>query len=177
MDNSNILKLKSLMRNVPDYPIPGINFFDITTILKDSVGLKLSINEMYESIKDMKIDKVAGTESRGFIFGVPLALKLGVGFIPIRKPGKLPAETISKEYSLEYGTNKIEIHKDAVSPGENILLVDDLIATGGTAKASVDLIKELGGNVPAFLSLVELKFLNGRELLEEIKVISILKYN
>ena len=132
---------------------------------------------MYDAVKNKRIDKVAGIDSRGFIFGVPLALKLGCGFIPIRKPKKLPHETISSSYSLEYGTNTIEIHKDAIAKGENILLVDDLLATGGTMSSAVHLVEKLGGNVAAIVFLIELTFLNGREKLQKYEIHSILKYD
>ncbi len=171
------IDLKTKIREVKDFPKKGILFYDITTMLKDKDALRVSIDEMYEKVKDKKIDKVAGIESRGFIFGVPLALKLGCGFIPIRKPSKLPAETISASYSLEYGTNTIEIHKDAIKKGENVLLVDDLLATGGTMSAAVTLVEKLGGKVVSILFLVELTFLDGRKKLLKQDVHSVLKYD
>lgn len=170
------MDINALIRTVPDFPKKGILFYDITTLLKDSQGLKNVLDQMYEKVKDLKIDKVVALESRGFIFGPQLAYGLGVGFVPIRKPGKLPAETITEEYALEYGTDKIQIHKDAISKGEKILIVDDLLATGGTAKAAVTLVKKLGAEVVGLLFLIELEFLHGKEKLKNEKIISIITY-
>jgi len=170
------MDIKSKIREVPDFPKPGILFYDITTVLKEPDALKATIEQMYERIKDLKIDKIAGIESRGFIFAVPLALKLGVGFVPIRKPGKLPADVVRESYDLEYGSNTIELHMDAVSKGENILIVDDLLATGGTMKAAENIVKKLGGNVVAALFMVELNFLKGREKLETDSI-SLINYD
>jgi adenine phosphoribosyltransferase len=170
------IDLKKKIREIQDFPKKGILFYDITTLLKDKDSFKDTIDQMYNLVKDKKFDKVAGIESRGFIFAGPLALKLGCGVVLIRKPGKLPAETISESYSLEYGKNTIEMHKDAVSKGENVLLVDDLLATGGTMKAAVNMVEKLGGKVETILFLVELTFLNGRKNLKG-NVISVLKYD
>lgn len=168
--------LKALIRDVPDFPIPGILFKDITTLLKDPNGLAAVQAELVEVYKDQQIDVVVGIESRGFIFGTPLALALKAGFVPVRKPGKLPAETIHREYSLEYGTNRLELHKDAIQPGQRVLLVDDLLATAGTANASVELIEELGGEVVGIAFVIELSFLNGRDVLSDYNVTSLITY-
>jgi adenine phosphoribosyltransferase len=160
--------MKNLIRSIPNYPKPGIIFRDITTLIKDPNGLNLIVKKFLDRYDGMKIDKVAGIESRGFIIGSPLAYALGIGFIPIRKKGKLPAKTIGCDYELEYGTDRIEIHEDAVSAGENILLVDDLIATGGTAEAAVMLIKKCGGNIVECSFVVELRELEGKKRLEAI---------
>lgn len=171
------IDLDLYIRRVKDFPKKGILFYDITTLLKDQKALKETIERMHELIQSRKIDKVAAIESRGFIFGMPLALKLGCGFVPIRKSGKLPAEKLSESYSLEYGSNTIEIHKDSIIKGENVLLVDDLLATGGTMKASCNLVERLGGKVAGTLFLIELNFLNGRKKLDGYVVHSLLKYN
>jgi adenine phosphoribosyltransferase len=159
--------LKSMIRTVPHWPKKGIMFRDITTLLKDSDGFKETIDIIVERYKSKRIDVVAGIESRGFILGGAIAHRLGVGFVPIRKPGKLPAETVSEEYSLEYGKDKIEMHKDAISTGMKVLLVDDLIATGGTALAACNLIKKLGGEIVECCFLVDLPDLGGKRKLEE----------
>jgi adenine phosphoribosyltransferase len=161
------MPIKSLIRTVPHYPKEGIMFRDITTLLKDPVGFNLTINDLAKRYKDMKIDRVAGIESRGFIIGAPLALQLGVGFVPIRKAGKLPSETIGHEYELEYGTDRIEMHVDAVSKGDRILLVDDLIATGGTAQAACSLIEAAGGTVIECAFVIDLPYVGGRKRLED----------
>lgn len=171
------MDLKKHIREIPDFPKKGILFYDITTLLKDADALKESIKQMYDLVKDKKIDKVAAIESRGFIFAVPLAMKLDAGFAIIRKPDKLPHKKISETYDLEYGSNKIEMHKDAIEKGENVLIVDDLLATGGTATAAVNLIEKVGGNVSAALFLVELTFLKGRNKLKNYEVLSVLKYD
>ena len=160
------MPMKNLIRSIPNYPKQGIIFRDITTLIKDSNGLNLIVKEFRDRYDGVKIDKVAGIEARGFIIGSPLAYALGVGFIPIRKKGKLPAKTIGCDYELEYGTDRIEIHEDAVSVGENILLVDDLIATGGTAAAAMTLIKKCGGNIVECLFVIELPELGGKKRLE-----------
>lgn len=177
MNNDRILKIKNVIRDIPDYPKEGIIFKDVTTLLQDSEQFSMAIDVLAESVANMSIDAIAAIESRGFIFGSVLSYKMGVGFIPIRKPGKLPAEVISEEYSLEYGTDKIEIHKDAILPGQRILVVDDLLATGGTAKAACNLIEKTGGIVEALLFLIELGFLDGRNLLEGYKVTSIIDFD
>ncbi|MEW6702524.1 MAG: adenine phosphoribosyltransferase, partial [Bacteroidota bacterium] len=156
------MELKNLIRNVPDFPKKGIIFKDITTLLKNSYGLINAAEELYNLAKNKQITKVAGIESRGFIFGGIVAQKLGVGFVPIRKPGKLPAEKISENYSLEYGIDSIEIHKDAIHEGDRVLLHDDLLATGGTMEAACKLVEKLGGEVVQISFLIELGFLNGR---------------
>ena len=171
-----IAKIKSLIRDVPDFPKEGILFRDITTLIKNPEGLKIAVDTLYEIYKDEKIDYVAGIESRGFIFGMPLAYKLGCGFIPVRKPNKLPCEVISEEYALEYGTDKIEIHKDALKAGDRVLIVDDLLATGGTAAAAAKLISKLA-DVAGIAFVIELTDLNGREKLpHDVKVTSLAKY-
>lgn len=162
------MPIASRIRNIPNYPKHGIMFRDITTLLKDPVGFRTAINELVNRYTGMEIDKVAGIDSRGFIFGAPLAYMLGVGFVPIRKKGKLPAETVSQEYALEYGTDVIEIHKDAISENDRVLLVDDLIATGGTAEAAVKLIQALGGEVVDCSFVVDLPVLGGRKRLENM---------
>ena len=170
------MELRSLIRNVPDFPIEGIQFKDITTLLKDAAGLKASVDQLCKPYLREKIDYVVGIESRGFIFGSAMALKLNAGFIVIRKPGKLPAETISEEYELEYGTDTIEIHKDAIEPGKRILLVDDLLATGGTASAAIRLLNKMDARITAAVFLIELSFLNGREKLGNTPVHSLIQY-
>lgn len=169
--------LKKLIREVPDFPKPGINFYDITTLLKDPAGLEETIDAMTESCRGMDIDTVIGIESRGFIFGTPLAYQLGVGFVPVRKPKKLPAEKISVSYDLEYGQDTLEMHRDAVGDGHSVLIVDDLLATGGTAKAVVDLVEQAGGKVAGLLFAVELDFLGGREKLSGYNVKSLINYD
>jgi len=159
-------EIKKKIRTVPHWPKQGIMFRDITTLLKDADGFKKTIEIFYERYKNAKPDAVVGIESRGFITGAVLAEKLGVGFIPIRKPGKLPSDTVSEEYELEYGKDKIEIHKDAISEGDNILMVDDLLATGGTAIAACNLIKKLGGKIMECSFIVDLPDLGGRKKLE-----------
>jgi adenine phosphoribosyltransferase len=160
------MTIKSLIRTIPHYPKQGVQFRDITTLLKDPLGLKVTIDEFHKRYADQRIDKVVGVESRGFLVGAPLAYKLGVGFVPIRKGGKLPAETMGHDYELEYGSDRVEIHKDAIGKGERILLVDDLIATGGTALASAALIEKLGGEVVECAFIIDLISLGGRARLE-----------
>ncbi|MGM0507560.1 MAG: adenine phosphoribosyltransferase [Fusobacteriota bacterium] len=169
-------KLKELIRDIPDFPKKGILYRDISTLLKDKIGYKNSIDELYKRYKDEKIDYIVGVEARGFLFGTPLAYLLGIGFIPARKPGKLPSQTESIEYDLEYGTDSIEIHKDAFEKGSNILIVDDLLATGGTASAVIKLVEKLGGNVKEIAFLIELTGLGGKEKLKGHDVYSMLKY-
>lgn len=168
--------MKALIRDIPDFPAPGIMFRDITPILQDPKALKEVIGSMAESIAPMKPDVIVGIESRGFILGVPVAVELGVGFVPVRKAGKLPAETIRAEYALEYGTNAVEIHRDAILPGMRVAIVDDLLATGGTAKAAVQLVEELGGKVAGISFLIELEFLNGRQLFNGYNISTLIKY-
>jgi adenine phosphoribosyltransferase len=168
--------IKSKIRTVPHWPKEGIMFRDITTLLKDPEGFKETIDLLYKRYKDKKIDKVVGIEARGFIFGAPLAYLLGCGFVPVRKPGKLPAECESEEYILEYGTDKIEIHKDAISKGDNVLIVDDLIATAGTAGAAKNLVKRLGGKLVECAFIVELTDLKGRDKLKGENIFSVVEF-
>lgn len=161
------MPIKSRIRTVPHYPKHGVMFRDITTLLKDPVGFKVTINELAKRYADVKIDRVAGIEARGFILGSALAYQLSLGFVPIRKKGKLPAETVGHDYELEYGTDRIEMHVDAVSEGERVLLVDDLIATGGTAEAACKLIENMGGEVVECCFVVDLPDLGGRAKLEK----------
>ena len=168
--------LKKYIRSIRDFPIKGVMFRDITTLLKEPEALKETLNQLLSFIKDQKIDKVVGIESRGFIFGAMLANELKAGFVPVRKPGKLPAEKESQTYQLEYGLDKIEIHKDAIKPGDKLLIHDDLLATGGTAEATCKLVEKLGGEVVQLLFLVELTFLNGREKLRKYKIDSLASY-
>lgn len=169
--------LKKLIRDVPDFPIKGIVFKDITTLLKSAKGLKETSKQLFELAKDKNITKVVGIESRGFIFGSSIAEKLDAGFVPIRKPGKLPAETLSETYTLEYGEDKIEIHKDAIEPGDKILLHDDLLATGGTMEAAAKLIEKMGGEIVQISFLIELSFLKGRDKLKDYEVHSLVQYD
>lgn len=170
------MDLSTLIRDVQDFPKEGILFRDITPLLQDAKGLQESIDRMAEEVKDVDFDIVIGPESRGFIFGVPLAYKLQKGFVPVRKPGKLPYETIGQSYDLEYGSNTIEMHIDAIKPGQKVIIADDLLATGGTTKAIVDLVEKLGGEVVKIVYLIELEGLNGRELLQGQNIVSLLKY-
>ena len=160
------MTIKTLIRTIPHYPHQGIMFRDITTLLKDPVGLRSTIDQLVKRYKGKRIDKVAGIESRGFIIGAPVAYELGVGFVPVRKKGKLPAETIGHDYQLEYGADRIEIHVDAIAKGEHVLLVDDLIATGGTAEAAAALIGKMGATVVECAFIVDLPDVGGRKRLE-----------
>lgn len=169
--------LRKLIREVPDFPKPGINFYDITTLLLDPEGLKNTIDALVGEIGHGHIDTVIGVESRGFIFATPIAYKIGAGFIPVRKPKKLPAEKVSVSYELEYGTDTLEMHKDAVGDGHRVLIVDDLLATGGTAKAVVDLVESVGGVVAGLLFVVELDFLGGRSKFDGYDVRSLINYD
>lgn len=171
------MDLKKLIRDVPNFPKDGIIFKDITTLLSDSKGLSRAAEELHNLAKNKGITKVAGIESRGFILGGMVAEKLNAGFIPIRKPGKLPAEKISENYSLEYGTDSIEIHKDAIQPGDKVLLHDDLLATGGTMEAACKLVEKLGGQVVQISFLIELNFLKGRDKLNGYDVRSVIQYD
>jgi adenine phosphoribosyltransferase len=168
--------LKKMIRNVPDFPKKGIVFRDITTLLQDPAGLRAVLDGMVEILRDQKVDKVAGVESRGFIFGAALADRLGAGFVPVRKKGKLPASTVEVSYDLEYGSDQLELHADAVEPGEKVVIVDDLLATGGTAEATVKLLRILDADILGLMLLVELDFLNGRQRLEGIPVWSLVHY-
>ncbi len=169
--------LKELIREVPDFPKPGINFYDITTLLQDPDGLKQTLDGMIDYFKDEKIDTVIGIESRGFIFATPIAQHLGAGFVPVRKPGKLPFVTESASYQLEYGEDTLEIHKDAVGNGHRVLIVDDLLATGGTAQAVTQLVEKLDGEIVGLAFLCELTFLKGREKLDGYNVHAFLQYD
>lgn len=170
------MDLKEKIRNVQDFPKPGIGFKDITTLLKDKDAFKEMVDIMADNLKDFDVDVIVGPEARGFLTGAPVAYAIGAGFVPIRKPGKLPAETESYEYELEYGTDKIEIHKDAIEKGQKVAIIDDLLATGGTMEAAVKLIEKLGGEVVSIQFLIELEFLNGREKFDGYNVESIIKY-
>ena len=170
------MDLASTIRSVPDFPVKGILFYDITTLLKNPEALKESIDQLASRYKNTAIDLVVGVESRGFIYGTALAYRLGAGFVPVRKPGKLPAETLIESYELEYGTNSIEIHVDAIQKGQKVLVVDDLLATGGTAKATCNLVEKLGGEVVGVAFMIELNFLKGRGKLEGYEVFSLLQY-
>ena len=169
-------QLASRIRDVPDFPIPGILFRDITTLLKDGPAFRQAVDAMIEPFRDTGIDLVVGVESRGFIFATPAAYALGAGFVPVRKLGRLPADAIRLEYELEYGTNTLEIHRDAVQPGQRVLVVDDLLATGGTAVAAVDLCRQLGADVVGFSFLVELTDLKGRDRLGDGRVHAVVQY-
>jgi adenine phosphoribosyltransferase len=168
--------LKKLIREVPDWPKPGILFYDITTLLKDAAGLRGLIDALAAHYAGKQVDVVLGVEARGFIFAPALAYKLGAGFVPVRKPGKLPAKTTRVTYSLEYGTDSLEIHEDAIARGQRVLVVDDLLATGGTAAACVELVQRLGGEVAGVGFAVELLFLHGRKKLEGLDVFALLTY-
>ena len=170
------MDLRDKIRNIQDFPQEGVLFRDITTLLKDAEGMKEAIDQMTAKLEGVDFDLVLGPESRGFIFGMPVAYNMGKGFVPVRKAGKLPAEVVSKEYALEYGTATIEIHKDAIQPGQKVVIVDDLMATGGTAKAIVEMVEEMGGEVAAMLFLIELDFLEGRKVLPDYRIESIIHY-
>jgi adenine phosphoribosyltransferase len=168
--------LKSRIRHVPDFPKAGILFYDITTLLQDAAGLRAAVDSLVLPFEQARIDLVVGIESRGFIFGSAVADRLGAGFSPVRKPGKLPSTTAKAHYSLEYGTDSLEIHDDAVAKGQRVLIVDDLLATGGTARAASQLVKQLGGEIHALAFLIELVALNGRLQLEGERIHTVLKY-
>lgn len=170
------MNLESKIRNIQDFPKPGIGFKDITTLLKDGDAFKEAIDKIVENLKDKDVDYIVGPEARGFLLGAPVAYALGVGFVPIRKPGKLPAEVVSFEYDLEYGTDKIEMHKDSIEEGKKVAIIDDLLATGGTVEAATKLIESLGGEIVSIQFLIELEFLNGKDKLKGYDVESIIKY-
>lgn len=170
------MDFKRVIRDVPDFPIPGIMFRDVTTLLKDPVAFRAVIDNLIDRYRDTPPDVVASIESRGHIFAAPLAYALGVGLVPVRKPGKLPADKIQVSYQLEYGAERLEMHTDAVQSGQRVLIVDDLIATGGSANAARQLVEQLGGQVQGFAFLIELAFLNGRAALEGYDVYSIIQY-
>ena len=169
-------KIEEYVRSIPDFPEPGIIFRDVTSILQDADGLKLAIDSMQDCLKDVDVDVIVGTESRGFIFGMPIAYNLHKSFVPVRKKGKLPCETVSASYDLEYGKAEIEIHKDAIKPGQKVVIVDDLMATGGTAKAIMEMVEEMGAEVVASAFLIELDFLNGRKALPDCRVEAVIHY-
>ncbi|MGH2366333.1 MAG: adenine phosphoribosyltransferase [Chloroflexota bacterium] len=169
------MDLTSLIRDIPDFPKPGILFKDITTLLQVPEAFRQAVDEMYDQFRDDGVQVVVGMESRGFIFAAPLAYRLHAGFVPVRKLGKLPHQVISVEYALEYGSNTLEIHEDAISAGQRVLIVDDLLATGGTVAATVELVRQLKGEVVGAVFLVELAFLEGRETLPDVKVASLIR--
>ncbi len=171
------MDLKSKIREIPDFPKKGVSFKDITTLLKDGKVFKYLIEKLSDQLRDLNIDIIAAPEARGFLIGTPIAYNLGIGFVPIRKPGKLPAETISREYELEYGMDLLEIHRDAIKPGQRVALIDDLLATGGTVLASAKLIEELGGEVVTINFIIELCYLDGKDVLEGYKVESLIQYH
>lgn len=170
------MNLKETIRIITDFPEKGISYKDITTLLKNPVALKEAIDQLIYLAKDLEVDIVAGPEARGFIFGTAIAYSLNAGFIPVRKPGKLPAETISQDYSLEYGKNRLEIHRDSIAPGQKVLIVDDLLATGGTLSSTAKLIEKLGGQVVGIFTLIELTELKGIEKIKGYNVKSIISY-
>lgn len=170
------IKLEDYITTIPDFPEKGIMFRDVTSVLESGEGLRLSIDELYNLTKDVEFDVVAGAEARGFIFGMPLAYKAGKPFVPVRKKRKLPRDTYQQTYNLEYGTATIEIHKDSIKPGQKVVLVDDLIATGGTIEAAAKLVEQCGGIVVKILFLIELEGLEGRKKLEKYNVASVVKY-
>lgn len=171
------MDLTSTIRSVADFPVKGILFYDITTLLKNPIALRTCIDQLTDHYQGSGIEVAVGMESRGFIFGMPLAYQLGVGFVPVRKPGKLPAKTITESYDLEYGSNSLEIHVDAIEKGQKVLIVDDLLATGGTAKATCNLVEKLGGEVASLAFVIELNFLNGRDKLKGYDVFSLIQYD
>lgn len=176
MKERDVMDLKELIRTIPDFPEKGILFRDITTLLKEPEGLQEALHQMQDAIKDMEYDVIVGPESRGFIFGVPLAYAEKKGFVPVRKPGKLPAAVYSQEYDLEYGKSCLEIHQDALKKGQKVLIVDDLLATGGTGHAIAQMVTRAGAEVAGFLFLIELEALGGRETLKDYPVQSIIRY-
>jgi adenine phosphoribosyltransferase len=170
------MDFKSKIRVIPDFPQPGIRFKDITTLLKDGESYKAAIDHLVNLLKNKQIDVIVGPEARGFVVGAPLAYALGVGFVPVRKSGKLPGETIQVDYSLEYGKDALAIHKDAITHGQKVLIADDLLATGGTISATLDLVKQLGGEPVGAAFFIELTYLNGRDKLKDLDIISLVQY-
>jgi adenine phosphoribosyltransferase len=168
--------LRGMIRDVPNFPKPGIIFKDITTFLKEPRGLALAVDLLAEALEGKGIERVVAMESRGFVFGTPVALRLGAGFVPVRKPGKLPAATERESYELEYGTDTLEIHRDAIEPGMRVAIIDDLLATGGTAQATVRLVRRLGAEVAAVAFVIELDFLHGRDKLSDVEVVSLVHF-
>lgn len=171
------MDLKSKIREIEDFPIKGISFKDITTLIKEGEALKYLIEKLSNQLRNLNIDIIVGPEARGFLIGAPVAYNLGIGFVPIRKPGKLPGEIVSYEYQLEYGMDSLEMHKDAIEPGQRVAIVDDLLATGGTVLATAKLIEKLGGEVVAMKFLIELSYLNGRDLLKAYEIDSLIQYD
>ena len=171
------MELANLIRDVPDFPVKGILFKDITTLIKNTEAFREVIDQMAAHYADTEVDVVVAIEARGFIFGAPLAYKLGAGFVPVRKPGKLPAAVISESYTLEYGTNTLEMHQDAIEPGQRVLVIDDLLATGGSARATINLVERLGGQVVGVAFMIELDFLHGRDKLVGYDVLSLIHYD
>ena len=176
MGEQERLDLKSKLRQIKDFPKEGVNFIDITTVLQDPDAFRNSVDQMAELISDLDYDLIIGSESRGFIMGAPLAYATGVGFIPVRKSGKLPYQTVGTNYQLEYGVDRLEMHTDAIKPGQKVLIVDDLLATGGTAEANCDLVEKLGGEVVGLLFFIELLDLNGRDKLEGYRIESVVQF-
>lgn len=170
------MDLKSLIRDIPDFPKPGIMFRDITTLLRDPQGLSYTIDSLAEKCSELSVDYVVGMESRGFIFGAPLAYKMGIGFIPVRKPGKLPGAVHFAEYELEYGVDRLEMHRDAMTSGSRVLVVDDLIATGGTAAATAKLLDQAGCELVGFAFIIELQALGGRQKLPDVPIVTLVEY-
>jgi adenine phosphoribosyltransferase len=168
--------LTELIRDIPDFPVPGILFRDITTLLKDGEAFRTAIDQMTEQLRDLKVDKVVGIESRGFIFGAPIAYNLKAGFVPVRKLGKLPADTVVAEYDLEYGSNTVEMHRDAITAGERVVVVDDLLATGGTTRATIDLVEQLDGKIVALAFLIELTELGARQDFDGYNLLTLIRY-
>ncbi len=170
------MDLKTKIREVPDFPVDGISFKDITTLMKDGPAFREAIKLLADACRSRDFELIVAPEARGFMIGGPLAYELGVGFVPVRKQGKLPAEVVSGEYQLEYGRDKLEMHTDAISPGQKVLVLDDLLATGGTIRATIDMVKKVGGEIDALAFLIELTYLEGRKNLGDYEVISIIKY-
>ncbi len=170
------MDIKATIRSIPDWPIKGVIFRDLTTLMQSPEALRASCDQLYERYRDMSIDKIVGIDARGFVFGAVLAYKLGVGFIPVRKKGKLPCKTIEASYSLEYGEGTLEVHEDGINPGEKVVIVDDLIATGGTVGATVKLVKELGGDLVECAFVVELPDLKGRDQIPGVKVFALCEF-
>ena len=170
------MDLAKTIRSIPDFPVKGVLFRDISTLTRDPDAFQEAIDALIDHYADKDIDLVVGIESRGFVFGAPMAYEMGAGFVMVRKPGKLPAEAISASYTLEYGTNTLEMHKDSIRPGQRVLLVDDLIATGGSAKAAAELIEQLGGEIVGIAFLIELTDLNGAEKLKDYEIFSLIQY-
>lgn len=170
------MNLKEKIRVIPDFPEPGIRFKDITTLLQDGQAFRFAIDQLAQYAKERNADLIAGPEARGFVLAAPLAYSLGTGFVPVRKAGKLPGETVAVAYDLEYGKDKLEVHRDAIKPGQRVVLADDLLATGGTIRSTIQLVEELGGVVAGVAFMIELTYLNGREILKDYDVFSLVQY-